>query len=78
MLLASLSFGLMNVSVKFVHDMPVSEVVFFRAVVQIVLSLGILFQFEMIIATIPALFDHVGDPFHRPGRRPRHDQRRVA
>ncbi|MEY3096791.1 MAG: DMT family transporter [Bacteroidota bacterium] len=46
MLLASLSFGLMNVSVKFVHDMPVSQVVFFRAVVQIVLSLGILFQLK--------------------------------
>lgn len=46
MLLASLSFGLMNVSVKFVHNMPVSQVVFFRALVQIVLSLSILFQLK--------------------------------
>ena len=46
MLLASLSFGLMNVSVKFVHHMPVSEVVFFRAVVQIILSLTVLFQLK--------------------------------
>lgn len=46
MLMASLSFGLMNVSVKFVHHMPVSEIVFFRAVVQIVLSISILFQLK--------------------------------
>jgi drug/metabolite transporter (DMT)-like permease len=46
MLMASLSFGLMNVSVKFVHHMPVSEVVFFRAVVQIFLSLIVLFQLK--------------------------------
>lgn len=46
MLLASLSFGLMNVSVKFVHHMPVSEVVFFRAIVQIFLSLIVLFQLK--------------------------------
>lgn len=46
MLMASLSFGLMNVSVKFVHQMPVSEVVFFRAVVQILLSVVILLQLK--------------------------------
>ncbi|MFM6952172.1 MAG: DMT family transporter [Bacteroidota bacterium] len=46
MLMASLSFGLMNVSVKFVHNMPVSEIVFFRAVVQIALSIAILFQLK--------------------------------
>jgi len=46
MLMASLSFGLMNVSVKFVHQMPVSEVVFFRAVVQILLSVVILQQLK--------------------------------
>jgi len=44
MLLASISFGIMNISVKFVHAMPVGEVVFFRAIVQIVLSALILFQ----------------------------------
>ncbi len=42
MLIASISFGIMNISVKFVHHMPVGEVVFFRAVVQIVLSIYIL------------------------------------
>lgn len=42
MLLASISFGIMNISVKFVHHMPVGEVVFFRAVVQIILSIYIL------------------------------------
>lgn len=42
MLLASISFGVMNISVKFVHQMPVGEVVFFRAVVQIILSSFIL------------------------------------
>ena len=46
MLMASLSFGLMNVSVKFVHQMPVSEVVFFRAVVQILLSVVILLRLK--------------------------------
>jgi drug/metabolite transporter (DMT)-like permease len=47
MLLASLSFGLMNVSVKFVHNMPVSQVVFFRALVQIVLSAAVLWQLKI-------------------------------
>ncbi len=42
MLIASISFGIMNISVKFVPHMPVGEVVFFRAVVQIVLSIYIL------------------------------------
>jgi drug/metabolite transporter (DMT)-like permease len=42
MLLASISFGIMNISVKLVHQMPVGEVVFFRAVVQIILSIFIL------------------------------------
>jgi len=42
MLMASISFGIMNISVKLVHQMPVGEVVFFRAVVQIILSIFIL------------------------------------
>jgi drug/metabolite transporter (DMT)-like permease len=44
MLLASFSFGLMNVCVKMVKDIPVAETVFFRAVVQIVLGYLTLLQ----------------------------------
>lgn len=47
MLLASLSFGLMNVSVKYIHHMPVSEIVFFRAIVQIVLSAVVLWRLQI-------------------------------
>ncbi len=42
MLIASLAFGLMNISVKMVGNMHVSQVVFFRAIVQIVLGISIL------------------------------------
>lgn len=42
MLTASLAFGLMNISVKMVSHLHVSEVVFYRAVVQIILSLSVL------------------------------------
>jgi drug/metabolite transporter (DMT)-like permease len=42
MLIASLAFGLMNVSVKMVSEMHVSQVVFFRAIVQIILGISIL------------------------------------
>lgn len=67
MLMASLSFGLMNVSVKFVHQMPVSEVVFFRAVVQILLSVVILLQLKQspwgknpILLGLRGLFGSIG------------------
>jgi drug/metabolite transporter (DMT)-like permease len=67
MLLASLSFGLMNVSVKFVHEMPVSEVVFFRAVVQIILSIAVLIQLNQSpwgknpkLLTLRGLFGSIG------------------
>jgi len=46
MLLASISFGIMNISVKKLHHMPVSEVVFFRAVVQIILSAVVLWKLK--------------------------------
>lgn len=46
MLLASISFGLMNISVKKLHDMPVGEVVFFRAIVQIALSAMVLLNLK--------------------------------
>lgn len=42
MLIASLSFGLMNISVKMISHLHVSEVVFFRAIVQIILGLSVL------------------------------------
>ncbi len=42
MLTASLAFGLMNISVKMVSHLHVSEVVFYRAIVQIILSLSVL------------------------------------
>ena len=42
MLLASLAFGFMNVSVKAISGMHVSEIVFFRALVQIVIAAAIL------------------------------------
>ena len=38
MLVASFAFGLMNISVKMVKELPVAETVFFRALVQIVLG----------------------------------------
>lgn len=38
MLVASFAFGLMNISVKMVKELPVAETVFFRAVVQIILG----------------------------------------
>jgi drug/metabolite transporter (DMT)-like permease len=38
MLVASFAFGLMNICVKMVKDIPVAETVFFRALVQIVLG----------------------------------------
>lgn len=46
MLTASLAFGLMNISVKMVSHLHVSEVVFYRAVVQIILSLSVLFYLK--------------------------------
>ncbi len=42
MLIASIAFGFMNLSVKMMGHMHVSQVVFFRAVVQIVLGLAVL------------------------------------
>ncbi len=44
MLIASIAFGFMNLSVKMMGHMHVSQVVFFRAVVQIVLGLAVLIQ----------------------------------
>jgi drug/metabolite transporter (DMT)-like permease len=44
MLIASIAFGFMNLSVKMIGHMHVSQVVFFRAVVQIVLGLAVLIQ----------------------------------
>jgi len=44
MLVASLAFGFMNVSVKMVHGMHVTELVFFRSIVQIIISALVLFQ----------------------------------
>jgi drug/metabolite transporter (DMT)-like permease len=38
MLVASFAFGLMNISVKMIEGLPVAEVVFFRAVVQIAIG----------------------------------------
>jgi drug/metabolite transporter (DMT)-like permease len=38
MLVASFAFGLMNICVKMVKDIPVAETVFFRAIVQIILG----------------------------------------
>lgn len=42
MLVASLAFGFMNVSVKSISGMHVSEIVFFRAVVQIIIAAAFL------------------------------------
>ena len=42
MLVASLAFGFMNVSVKSISGMHVSEIVFFRAIVQIVIAAAFL------------------------------------
>ncbi|MGB0269820.1 MAG: DMT family transporter [Bacteroidia bacterium] len=42
MLVASLSLGLMNVSVKTISGMHVSEIVFFRAIVQLIIAATIL------------------------------------
>jgi drug/metabolite transporter (DMT)-like permease len=42
MLLATLFFSLMNVAVKLVPHIPAGEVVFFRSVISLVLSVGIL------------------------------------
>lgn len=42
MLVASLAFGFMNVSVKAISGMHVSEIVFFRAIVQIIMALAVL------------------------------------
>ncbi|MDB2589115.1 DMT family transporter [Bacteroidia bacterium] len=42
MLVASLSLGLMNVSVKSISGMHVSEIVFFRAIVQLIIAATIL------------------------------------
>ncbi|MCS7027930.1 MAG: DMT family transporter [Bacteroidia bacterium] len=44
MLLASFTFAIMNVCIKFVKHLPVSEVMVFRAGVQLLLSLPIIFQ----------------------------------
>jgi drug/metabolite transporter (DMT)-like permease len=44
MLIASIGFGFMNLAVKMMGHMHVSQVVFFRAVVQIVLGLAVLLQ----------------------------------
>jgi EamA domain-containing membrane protein RarD len=38
MLIASLAFGVMNIAVKMVRELPVAETVFFRAVVQIIIG----------------------------------------
>lgn len=44
MLIASLAFGFMNVTVKMISGMHVSEIVFFRALVQILISAVFLYQ----------------------------------
>ncbi len=44
MLIASLAFGFMNVTVKMISGMHVSEIVFFRALVQILIASVILFN----------------------------------
>jgi drug/metabolite transporter (DMT)-like permease len=44
MLIASLAFGFMNVTVKMISGMHVSEIVFFRALVQILISAVFLIQ----------------------------------
>jgi len=44
MLIASLAFGFMNVTVKMISGMHVSEIVFFRALVQILIASVILFK----------------------------------
>lgn len=44
MLIASLAFGFMNVSVKMISGMHVSEIVFFRALVQILIAAIILYR----------------------------------
>lgn len=44
MLIASLAFGFMNVTVKMISGMHVSEIVFFRAIVQIIIASVILFK----------------------------------
>jgi drug/metabolite transporter (DMT)-like permease len=46
MLIASIGFGFMNLAVKMMGHMHVSQVVFFRAVVQIVLGLAVLLQLK--------------------------------
>lgn len=56
MLIASLAFSFMNISVKSVSHMHVSQVVFFRALVQITLGLAVLFwQRESIFGKNPKL-----------------------
>ncbi len=42
MLIATLVFSMMNVAVKLLPHIPAVEIVFFRSVVSLVLSLGIL------------------------------------
>lgn len=46
MLIASLGFGFMNVSVKSISGMHVSEIVFFRALIQILISAVILWRLK--------------------------------
>ena len=42
MLLATLLFSLMNVGVKLVPDIPAVEIIFFRSVISLVISAGVL------------------------------------
>jgi len=42
MLIASIGFGLMNVSVKYIPHIPVFEIILFRAVLTLLISYSIL------------------------------------